>query len=220
MLRIVAMAGAILAMAGAAAAHETAGTWPHPHGEEGDARPVRLERYKALGGEFALTDTTGHPVRLSDLRGRVVLLFFGYTHCPDACPTTVANVTRALHALGEQRERVRFVFVTTDPERDTPARLREWLDGFDPAFVGLRGSAAELAAVEKRYGVFHTKLPPEAEPQGYPVNHTSRLFLLDRDGAVRYLFTPDQPAATIAAGVRLLLAPRSWWARALDWVTP
>jgi protein SCO1/2 len=181
---------------------------------------VRLERYEALGGDFALTDTAGHTVRLSHFRGRVVLLSFGYTRCPDACPTTVAKATRALQSLGELREQVRFVWVTTDPERDSPARLREWLDGFDPAFVGLRGSEAELAKVERRYGVFHTKLPPESNAGTYLVNHTSRLFLIDQEGVVRYLFTPDQPPEAIVEGVRLLLEPRPWWARALDWVSP
>jgi protein SCO1/2 len=159
MVRIGLIACAVAALAGWAWAHEPAGTWPHAHDDEATARPVRLERYDTLGGEFALTGTDGQTVRLSDFRGRVVLLFFGYTYCPDACPLTVAKVTQALGLLGEQRQQVRFVFITTDAERDTPARLREWLGGFDAAFVGLRGSDARLAEVEKRYGVFHVKLP-------------------------------------------------------------
>jgi protein SCO1/2 len=121
---------------------------------------------------------------------------------------------------GRQRRQVQFVFITTDAERDTPARLKEWLGGFDPTFVGLRGEGAELAGIEKRYGVFHVRLPPDSAQQTYQVNHTSRLFLIDQQGAVRYLFTPEQSAESIAEGVRLLLEPGSWWARVLDRVTP
>lgn len=199
-------------------AHETDDNRPHPHTDPNAARPVELERYDTLGGAFALTDTSGQVVRLSDYRRRVVLVFFGYTHCPDACPLTVAKVTKAMQLLGEQRGQVRFIFITTDPARDTPERLREWLDGFNPAFVGLRGSEAELAGIERRYGVFHTKLPPSEQDAGYPVNHTSRLFLIDQEGVVRYLFTPDQPAESIAEGVRLLLEPRPWWVRLGQWL--
>jgi protein SCO1/2 len=218
MVRIGLIACAVVALASWASAHEGAGTWPHAHDEEGAARPVRLERHDTLGGEFSLPGTSGQAVRLSDFRGQVVLLFFGYTYCPDACPLTVAKVTQAMTLLGQQRQQVRFVFITTDAERDTPERLREWLGGFDPEFVGLRGSDAELAAVDKRYGVFHVKLPPESSAEAYQVNHTSRLFLIDQDGTVRYLFTPDQPAESIVEGVRLLLRRRPWWARVLDWV--
>ena len=199
-------------------AHETESNWPHPHPDSGTAQPVELDRYDTLGGEFSLPGTSGQAVRLSDFRGQVVLLFFGYTNCPDACPLTVAKVTQALPLLDEQRQRVRFVFITTDAERDTPERLRRWLDGFDPGFVGLRGSEAELAEVEKRYGVFHTKLPTEADPRSYQVNHTSRLFLIDQKGVVRYLFTPAQPADSIVEGVRLLLEPRPWWVRMREWL--
>lgn len=199
-------------------AHETADNRPHPHTDPGAARPVELERYDTLGGAFTLTDTSGRTVRLSDYRGQVVLVFFGYTHCPDACPLTVAKVTRAMTLLGEQRQQVRFVFITTDPARDTPERLREWLDRFDSAFVGLRGSEAKLAGIEKRYGVFHTTLPPSEEDAGYQVNHTSRLFLIDQEGVVRYLFTPGQPPEAMLQGVKRLLEPSPWWVRLGQWL--
>jgi protein SCO1/2 len=196
-------------------AQESSQARPHLHDAGASARPVELDRYDSLGGEFALMNQDEQPVRLSDHRGKVVLLFFGYIHCRDVCPLTAAKVAQAMQLLGEQREAVRFLFITTDPERDTAQQLKEWLSQFDPRFVGLRGTAAQLAGVEKRYGVFHTKLPSNAGDDSYDVNHTSRLFLIDQQGRVRYLFTPDQPAGSIVAGVRLLLKPEPWWARLL-----
>lgn len=176
---------------------------------------VQLDRYDSLGGDFALLNLQGETVRLKDYRGRVVLVFFGYTNCPDACPLTVAKVKRAMRLLGTRREGVRFLFITTDLARDTPARLREWLGAFDPAFQGLRaGTNAELADVERRYGAFHIQLPsPDHRRNRYAINHTSRLYLIDRQGALRYLFTPDQPAGAIADGVRQLLIGPNWLER-------
>ena len=190
--------------------------WPHADEIEDVAQPIMLDRFDSLGGDFSLTNHDGRAVRLSDFRGEIVLLFFGYTHCPDACPLTAAKVAQAMSALGGERERVRFLFVTTDPERDSAARLKSWLAKFDAEFVGLRGPESELAPIEKRYGVFHQKIPEMADRSSYEMNHTSRLFLIDQQGLVRYLFRPEQPSGAIVDGVRQLLRPMGWWERVLD----
>ena len=124
---------------------------------------------------------------------------------------TVAKVARAFDLLGERRRQARFLFVSTDPKRDDPERLQGWLAQFNPDFIGLSGTEAELSAVEEQYGVFHVDLPPQGKNGFYLVSHTSRLYLIDWKGALRYLFTPEQSAASFAEGIRLVLAPPSWW---------
>lgn len=134
--------------------------------------------------DFTLTDTRGEPFRFrEETSGFVTLLFFGYTSCPDVCPVHMANLAAALRKLPyETRRRIRVLFVSTDPERDTPKRLREWLDQFDAGFIGLRGGLAEVNAVQARLG-----LPP-AVRQGDLVGHASQVIAFAPDGLARVAY--------------------------------
>lgn len=131
--------------------------------------------------EIALADTAGTAFRLSSLRGKIVLLFFGYTFCPDVCPGTLKDMQDVFENLGEAAEEVRFVFITVDPDRDDPARLRSYLDRFDPRFIGLTGSGAELAEVYEDYSV-NVVRSPGAGAAGYDFEHAPRIYVIDRAG--------------------------------------
>jgi protein SCO1/2 len=155
--------------------------------------------------DFALTDQYGGTFRLSDQRGRAVLLFFGYTSCPDVCPTTLATWRQAHQALGTDASQVRFVFVTVDPERDTPERLGLHVNAFNPDFVGLTGTPAELEAVYQIFGVFYERDDASGSALGYLVSHTATAFLLDPDGRWRVRLTYGTPAEDIVHDVRQLL---------------
>ncbi len=135
--------------------------------------------------DFQLVDEHGQPFRLSDQRGRVVLLFFGYTSCPDVCPTTLATWRQVHESLGEDAESVRFVFVTVDPERDTAERLGMHVDAFQPDFVGLTGSQEELEAVYGIFDVFYEKDTSSQSALGYLVSHTATTFVIDPEGRWR-----------------------------------
>ncbi len=155
--------------------------------------------------DFTLTDQFGQPFRLSDQRGYVVLLFFGYTYCPDVCPTTLGVWKRVHDELGEDAQRVRFVFVTVDPDRDTPERLREYLPIFNPDFVGLTGTLEELTPVYQAYGVYREVVPLEDSALGYQVTHTSSEYVIGADGYWRLLHSFGTPAEDIVHDLRLLL---------------
>ncbi len=155
--------------------------------------------------DFALTDQNGQTVRLSAYRGQVVLLFFGYTHCPDVCPTTLTQFKHLRARLGNQAERVRFVFITVDPERDTPEYLRAYLAGFDPSFIGLTGPIADLEAVWNRYGVYRQKQVISDTAAGYLVDHTARIYAIDTRGNLRLTWLMDTDTADLLQDVRHLL---------------
>jgi protein SCO1/2 len=157
--------------------------------------------------DFWLKDQTGQVFQLGGQRGKLVLLFFGYTSCPDVCPTTLAQFKRARAQLGGQAERVRFVFVTVDPERDTPAQMGKYLGAFDPAFVGLGGSEAELEPVWKAYGVYR-QIQPGSSATGYLVDHSARAYLIDAQGNLRLTYAFGATADDMAADMRYLLKPR------------
>lgn len=155
--------------------------------------------------DFTLTDQYGRPFTLSEQKGNVVLLFFGYSSCPDVCPTTL-GIWRMVHEmLGADAARVRFVFVTVDPERDTPERIREHLGLFHPDFIGLTGSPAELEHVYAAYGVVREKVDAPESGMGYLVNHTASDFLIDTQGIWRVRHVFGTPAEEIVHDVKLLL---------------
>lgn len=155
--------------------------------------------------EFELTRENGSRFRLSETRGQAVLLFFGYTSCPDVCPTTLAELKQSLEKLGEQQaKQVQVLFVTVDPERDTPARVQEYVDHFNPSFIGLSGTESELAQVWHDYGVFR-EIVDGTSAAGYIVNHTARVTLIDQDGNMRVSFAFETPVEDIVHDLRLLL---------------
>ena len=139
------------------------------------------------------------------MRGKAILLFFGYTSCPDVCPTTLAELKQALDELDEEKYRqVQVVFVTVDPERDTPERVQEYVNHFNPDFIGLSGSEIELAQIWQKYGVFR-EIVDGTSAAGYIVNHTARVTLIDQDGNMRVSFAFETPVEDIVHDLKLLL---------------
>ena len=163
-----------------------------------------LERYE-IGGEFELTNQRGERMRLSDLKGRALVMFFGYTFCPDVCPATLARVREVRAALPpEDAARFTGVLVSVDPARDTPERLGQYVEFFDPAFVGLTGSEDEIEDIARRYGAQF--VIPEGQPEdSYLVNHSTVAYLIDPLGYVRAIYYGDEPVDAIAANVREVL---------------
>ena len=154
--------------------------------------------------DFALTRANGTQFRLSEMHGKVVALFFGYTSCPDVCPTTLAELKQALEKLGNKADQVQVLFVTVDPQRDTPERLQEYVNHFNPAFVGLSGSESDLAKVWNDYGVF-VETVDGGSAAGYLVNHTARVTLIDQQGNLRVSFPFETPVEDVVHDLNLLL---------------
>jgi len=155
--------------------------------------------------ELQLTDQHGRTFRLADHRGRAVMLFFGYTNCPDVCPATLIYYTRIKQELGPLADRIRFAFVTVDPEYDTPDRLRTFIDRFDPSFYGLWASPADLAPVLDAYGIYVEKVENEHSPVGYWINHTALSFLIDKEGRLLIAYPFGVEPNDIASDLRHIL---------------
>jgi protein SCO1/2 len=156
------------------------------------------------GSDFTLTDENGRQFRLSQLHGKVVLLFFGYTHCPDACPTTMTKLARAAKLLGNDADRVVTLFVSVDPGRDTPDVLKHYLEYFHLNSVGLTGTKDEIDAVVKQYGARY-EIEQSDSAAGYHVNHSTDLYLLDQKGELVKTFGYNDATQTVVDGVRPLL---------------
>jgi protein SCO1/2 len=159
-------------------------------------------RTVALGGPFALIAPDGRTVTDADLRGRWLLLTFGYTFCPDVCPTTLAVVAEALDLLGADAERVRAVFVTVDPARDTPAAMGAYTAAFDRRILGLTGTQAQTDAAAAAWRVHHRTRATDADDRFYPVDHGTHLYVVDPDGAFARAVAHGESAATVAAVLR------------------
>jgi protein SCO1/2 len=155
----------------------------------------------AVGGPYALTDQDGKPRASSDFAGKYQLIYFGYTFCPDVCPTTLALMAAALDGLGPDRDRIVPVFITIDPERDTPEVLKKYVAAFGPRFVGLTGTPDEIAKVEKEYRVYAKKGP--VENGTYAMDHSSVIYLLGPDGKLASFYdditTPEDLVRKIKA---------------------
>ncbi|MDB5602332.1 MAG: copper-binding protein [Xanthobacteraceae bacterium] len=153
----------------------------------------------AVGGPFQLVDQTGRAVTDKDVLGKPFLVFFGYTHCPDVCPTTLFDVSEVLRALGPDAEKVAALFITVDPERDTPATMKDYLSSFDPNLRGLTGDQAAIDAVSKAYRVYSKKVPLDAG--GYNMDHTALVYLMDKQGRFVAPFNlkrrPEESAADL-----------------------
>ena len=154
--------------------------------------------------EARLVDQDGKPRTLADFNGKLVVLIFGYTHCPDVCPTSLADMAKAMKQLGSDAPRVQVLFVSVDPKRDTPELLRQYVAAFDPRFVGLTGDADALARLVKDYRLF-AEVRESPNPAEYVVSHSGQMFVLDRDGKPRLMFPPGMPAADMAADLKVLL---------------
>ena len=156
------------------------------------------------GGEIALRDTGGSKRALSEYRGKVAVLYFGYMNCPDVCPTTLAALRQAMTELGAEADRVQVLFVTVDPERDTPALLEQYVKSFDPRFVGLTGSLEEITAAAKQFKIFFAKSQGK-EPGRYSVDHSTQAYLIDTAGRARIFHRHDATPADFAQDIRTLL---------------
>ncbi len=158
----------------------------------------------SIGGEFDLLDHNGGRTRLSDLAGDPVLLFFGYTHCPDICPSALADMRLVVGSLGTDADRVRVVFISVDPERDTPEKLREYVTHFGSGFIGLTGSAEEIDNVTRLYGaIYEIRLHDKGED--YPVGHSAFTYLIGPDGGLEALFPYGTTWQAVAAETERLL---------------
>jgi protein SCO1 len=147
-----------------------------------------------IGGPFSLVDTNGKRVRDTDFRGRYMLVFFGYTYCPDICPAGLQVISAALEQLGTAGEQITPVFITIDPARDTPDKLAAYLKSFNPRFIGLTGSPEEIATAIKAYRVYAKKVPDERNPADYTMDHTSIVYLMNPAGNM-VAFAPDATKA-------------------------
>ena len=164
------------------------------------------------GAEYArnlsLSDQDGHTRTLGDFKGKVVVLFFGYTQCPDVCPTTMAELAEVKRALGAEGDKLQGVFITIDPERDTAALLKAYLASFDPSFVGLRGSVDQTKAAAKEFKVFFAKVPGKAEGS-YTMDHTAASFIFDTQGRVRVFTRYGSGPQAMTDDIKILLAEKS-----------
>jgi len=159
-----------------------------------------------FGSDFALPDTTGKVRTLADFKGRAVVLFFGYTHCPDVCPTTMAELSEALKELGpDAAKRVQVLFVTVDPERDTAQLLGQYVPAFNPAFIGLRpADEAQLKKVTKDFRVYYAKVPDKT-PGSYTMDHTAASYVFDTNGKLRLFVRDGQGPGSWVHDLKLLL---------------
>jgi len=157
----------------------------------------------AVGGPFHLTDQTGKPVSDQDFKGRPFLVFFGYTHYPDICPTTLFEISEVIKKLGSDADRTGAIFITVDPERDTPAALKDYLSNFDPHLRGLTGDPAAVEAAIKAYRVYAKKVP--LKDGDYTMDHTAVVYLMDKDGHFVAPFNLKQTPEAAAEQLRRYL---------------
>jgi protein SCO1/2 len=157
-----------------------------------------------FGKAFALTDYNGKPRTLEDFRGQVVVMFFGFTHCPDVCPTTLAELAVAVKKLGPSGEQVQVLLVTVDPERDTPELLAKYVTAFNPKFLALRGNADETARVAKEFKVIFQKVAGP-RPENYSMDHSAGSYIFDRQGRLRLYVGYGRGADIFAHDIDLLL---------------
>lgn len=153
---------------------------------------------------LALTDHTGTPRTLDDYKGKVILMFFGFTHCPDVCPTTMLDLKNTMKLLGDKADEVQVLFVTVDPERDTQEVLAKFVPSFDSRFIGLRGDAEQTAETVKNFKIYYAKVPGKSE-NDYSIDHSAGMYAFDKQGKVRLYLGYGQKPEDIASDVQSLL---------------
>jgi cytochrome oxidase Cu insertion factor (SCO1/SenC/PrrC family) len=189
--------GAIVGLAGAWGYHFwQAGNAPDPAALTGDS----------IGGPFELVDQNGVTRRDTEFRGKFMLIYFGFTYCPDACPTALVGIAEALDQIGPLAARVQPIFVSIDPDRDTVEQMNSYVGAVDPRLIGLTGSAAQVAAAAKSYRVFYRKVTPPGMSE-YLMDHTSLIYLMGPDGKFLAHFSHETPPERIAEILRRRLAP-------------
>ena len=162
----------------------------------------------AVNGDFTLESASG-PVSLQDYRGKLVLVYFGYTFCPDICPTSLAATVEGLKQLTpEEAARVAMIFISVDPERDTPARLKEYVEFFHPSMVGVTGTPENLAGIARRYGAFYAKQKVATAGNGYVVDHSADTYIVGPDGGLLGKIAHATPPDQVAAEIRKRLTPQ------------
>ena len=159
---------------------------------------------EGYGTDFRLTDHTGKARTLADFRGKALVVFFGYTQCPDVCPTTLSDMRKAMQLLGADAEKLQVLFVTVDPKRDTPELLAKYVPSFNPSFLGLYGDAAATSKVAKDFKIFF-QLQPGSTPESYTVAHAAASLVFDPQGRLRLFINYGMEAEKIAADIKLLL---------------
>jgi protein SCO1/2 len=162
-----------------------------------------LPQVAAIGGPFSLTDQNGRTVTEEDFKGRPFLVFFGFTHCPDICPTTMFEISEIIKKLGPDADRVRALFITVDPERDNPAALKDYLSSFDPRISAVTGDEAAIAAVAKAYRAYFKRVP--LADGGYTMDHTAIIYLMGKDGRFVTPFSLKRTTDASAAELRKYL---------------
>ena len=165
--------------------------------------PPSAPQTAAIGGPFSLTDPNGRTVTEAEFKGKPFLVFFGFTHCPEVCPTTLFEISEIVRKLGPDADRLRAVFISIDPERDTPEVLKEYLSSFDPRLVGLTGDPDAIAAVAKAYRVYYKKVPVEGGD--YTMDHTAIVYLMDKEGRFVSPFNLKRTIDAAAADLRRYL---------------
>jgi protein SCO1/2 len=158
-----------------------------------------------LAPPFTLTDQQGLPRSLGDFKGKVVSLFFGFTHCPDICPTHLARQAEVMRQLGPQADQVAVLFVSLDPERDSPEALQRYMEAFNPRFIALTGSPEETSKVAKQYKIFWQKTPLPNSALVYTIDHTTNSFLIDQKGRLRLTVPHDMSAADVTHDLKLMI---------------
>jgi len=175
----------------------------------GDSQPSKsFVGTDITGADFskslALTDHTGTPRTLDDYKGKVIVMFFGFTHCPDVCPTTMLDLKNTMKLLGDKADEVQVLFVTVDPERDTQEVLAKFVPSFDSRFIGLRGDAEQTAETVKNFKIYYAKVPGKSE-NDYSIDHSAGMFAFDKKGKVRLYLGYGQKPEDIASDVQNLL---------------
>lgn len=154
-----------------------------------------------IGGPFSLVDHTGKPVTDKDFRGKMMLVFFGFTHCPDVCPSELQVMAAALDELGDKADKVTPVFISVDPQRDTPEAMGDYVSIFGPRFVGLTGTPEEIAKAAKAYRAYYAKVEDEKSADGYTMDHSAIVYLMNERGEYVAHFAYGTDADTMAAGI-------------------